>query len=195
MIYKITNNSSVDIAQDLLSKGEMIICPTDTLYGFSVDATNSIAIEKLNILKNRISPYSIILDRIDEITKYASSSSSTLDKIKNILPGPYTVILNKKKGANLSKLVTLDLDTIGIRIPNHLFSCKLVEKFKRPIITTSVNLHGSDSLNTIDKIYEAFNKITIFEDSKSNNNSSGSTIIDFTYNPEKILRVGDGHIN
>ena len=41
MIYKIINSSSIDIAKDLLSKGEIIICPTDTLYGFSVDQTNS----------------------------------------------------------------------------------------------------------------------------------------------------------
>jgi len=195
MIYKIINSSSINIAKDLLSKGEIIICPTDTLYGFSVDATNSSAIKKLNILKERISPYSIILNKINEITKYASLSSNVLNKVKNILPGPYTVILKKKKVTNLSELVTLDLDTVGVRVPNHLFACELVEKFRKPIITTSVNLHGEGSLNTINEIYKAFNKIAIFEDSKSNNISSGSTIIDFTCDPEKILRVGDGGIN
>ena len=195
MIYEINDKSTIEIAIGLLNKGHIIVCPTDTLYGFSVDATNSLAIKKLNLLKDRVAPYSIILDEINMIKKYAICSSNIMEKIKKKLPGPYTAILNKKSNTNLSKLVTLDFGTVGIRIPENNFVCKLVQKFKKPIITTSVNAHSEDSLNTINDISKTFSKITIFKDSKSNDNSLGSTIIDYTKKPEVVLRLGDGAIN
>ena len=59
MIYK---DNNINEAVNLLQKGEIIVYPTDTLYGFGVDATNSDAIMRLNKVKNRKQPYSIIVN-------------------------------------------------------------------------------------------------------------------------------------
>ena len=63
---------------------------------------------------------------------------------------------------------------------------------QKPIITTSVNVHGEPSLNNPEEIKNKFSKITVFTNSKINRYSKGSTIVDFTSSPMVLLRRGDG---
>ena len=192
MIYK-ANKHNVNRAVEFLKKGEIIIYPTDTIYGFGVDATNSDAIIRLNQIKQRKQPYSIIVSSINMLKRYIKKSAISSIKLKKYFPGPYTLIFPKNKN-DLSDLVTLNLNTIGIRIPDHQFPREIVSQFKKPIITTSVNIHNSNSLVDINKIMEEFPHINIFKDSKMNNTRKGSTIIDVTNNSMKILRQGAGKI-
>ena len=193
MIYNILDNKNVDIAIDLINQGKIIIYPTDTLYGFGVDATNSIAVNNLNKLKNRIQSYSIIVSSFDMLKEYAEFDNKMLKKIKCFLPGAYTVIL-KKTSNNLSNLVNLNLPTIAIRIPNSPFILDVVKKNNKPIVTTSVNSHNELSLNDVNIINEKYNSINIFSDKNINLHSKGSTIIDCTKKEFKIIRYGDGKI-
>ena len=191
MICNIQNFDALDKASSIIDKGEVIIYPTDTLYGLGVDATNTNAIKKLNEIKKRKQVYSIIVNSLDMLKKYAVTTDHSLKIIKECLPGPFTVILNKKK-SNLSNLVSLKLNTVGIRIPNHNFSLQLVKSLNRPIITTSVNIHGQKSLHDLNTISKNFSKIDIFSDDSLNKNSKGSTIIDCTKSKIKLIRNGDG---
>ena len=68
MIYKAID-SNLKIAAKKILKGEIIVYPTDTLYGFGVDATNSGAINQLNKLKKRNSPLSIIVASLEMLEK------------------------------------------------------------------------------------------------------------------------------
>ena len=189
MIYEAVEKN-LTVALDLLKSGEIIVYPTDTIYGFGVDATNSQAINKLNKLKKRVSPLSIIVDSEEMIKKFVNSNF-TFDKVmKFFLPGPFTVLIENKNKV-LPTEVGLDTGKVAIRIPNSSFIIKLVQMINRPIITTSVNVHKSKSLNDINQINREFKNINIFSnDSKIN--SKGSTIIDCTLTPFKVLRQGDG---
>ena len=189
MIYKAINNN-IDLALKLILSGEIIIYPTDTIYGFGVDATNQKAIQKLNRLKKRVSPLSIIVSSYDMIREFVDFKFETSDEIKKYLPGAYTILLNNNNNI-LPKEIGLDTGKIGVRIPNSKFITKLVEKINKPIITTSVNIHNSHSLNDIDSIYNNFSSINIFS-KDLNIDSKGSTIIDFTCSPYNVLRQGDG---
>ena len=157
------NERSIKFAVDTLKKGEIIAYPTDTLYGFGVDATNDEAINKLNQLKGRTQPLSIIIADFSEIEKYAKISKKTLEKINQYLPGPFTFLIKKRKSI-LSELVTYGSEFIGIRIPNHKFPLKLVDRLKKPLITTSINKNGHTPLNKIDDIDNNYPEIKIFED-------------------------------
>ena len=190
MIYDVNEGHSIDEASRKLLEGNIIIYPTDTLYGFGVDATNTKSIEKLNKIKKRKQVYSTLVNSIDMMKIYSNISTQQEKKIRKYLPGPFTIILTKKC-SNLSKLISLNLETIGIRIPKNKFALNLVRELGKPIITTSVNRHGNAALNNIDEIKKVFNNIALFKDNSLNNNSLGSTIIDYTVKPEKILRYGD----
>ncbi len=192
MIYNTEILSSIEKASELLLNGKIIVYPTDTLYGFGVDATNTESIIKLNKLKQREQAYSIIVDSFSMLKKYAELNVDIEHKIKSMLPGPITVILNQLN-SNLSALVNPGFKTIGIRIPDNQFILNVVKKINKPIITTSVNIHGEKPLNSIDLINKKFSKIDIFKNN-SLIQSKGSTIIDFSTTPFKIIRQGDQKI-
>ena len=186
----IVKKDRLDSAVKTLNEENLIIYPTDTLYGLGADATNTSAIKKINEIKNRNTPLSIMISDIKNIEKYAEYDSNTMKQIEKILPGPFTILLKAKK-SNLSYLVQNDSEKIGIRIPNHKFCLQLLKKYKKPIITTSVNTHGTKSLNNIEEIEQFFLNINIYK-GKVNKKSKGSTIIDFTKIKPEILREGDG---
>jgi len=189
----IIKEKQINSAIKTLDTGNILIYPTDTLYGLGADATNTSAIEKINKLKKRKTPLSIMISSLNEIEKYAIINSNTKKELKKIFPGPFTALLQSKK-TNLSYLVQNQSDKIGIRIPNHPFCLDLLNEYKKPIITTSVNTHGEKPLNNIDEIEKKFSKINIYYQN-NNLDSKGSTIIDFTKKPPILIRIGDGNYN
>jgi len=189
----IIQNNKIDNAINTLKNGNVIIYETDTLYGLGADATNNLAVEKINNLKKRKTPLSIMLDSIEAIEKYANINTFVRNKLIEIFPGPFTVLLEKRK-TDLCDLVTNNSNKIGIRIPNNKFCIELLKKYKKPIITTSVNIHGYKALNNIDEIEDIFFNINIYK-GEVKESSKGSTILDFTANPPNIIREGDGIYN
>ena len=189
MIYPATDQY-IDLAHNTIENGEVIVYPTDTLYGFGVDATNTDAIRRLNKLKGRVLPLSIILESIEQIHDYAEFNDTIQDEIDMIFPGQYTALLPAKQN-KLSPLVQNGSSLIGIRIPQHFFPIKLIQLLENPIITTSINRHGTEPLNDVTQVEIDFPNVDIFEDS-SHTPSKGSTIIDFSTSPPNIVREGDG---
>ena len=179
------------LACDILDRGDIIIYPTDTLYGFGVDATNTKAVELLNLLKKREQVYSIIVNSKKMLNKYAYVLKKQDPIIDKHFPGPFTMIF-KKKDSNLSSLISLKLKTVGIRIPNHKFSINITKHLNRPIVTTSVNFHKSKPLSNYKEIREKFKNINMFYDEDCNHKSLGSTIVDLSTAHNRILRNGDG---
>ena len=192
MIYP-ASNQYIDTAIKSLKNGKIIVYPTDTIYGFGVDATNTLAIQKLNQLKNRAQPLSIIINSIYEIKNYGNINSSMEKILNKIFPGPFTALLNAKTN-KLSPLVQNGSKKIGIRIPNHFFPLSLTNKLQKPIITTSINRHGDEPINDVKKVKRDFPNIDIYEDPQ-HVNSIGSTIIDFTNKAPSIIRQGDGMLS
>ena len=184
-------NNQLKSAIESINNGEIIILPTDTLYGFSFDACNSDTVEKFNSLKQRNNPLSIIVDSFEMARNYANIEDENL--FHSLLPGPFTCLYPKIVNTNLSDLVTAKSDLIGIRMPKHELSQEIVENLGRPITTTSVNIHGEKPLETIKDIKNIFPDITCFDEGELI--SKGSTIINLGVNPPKIIRQGDGIFN
>lgn len=189
MIYP-ASEEYVNYASELIKEGEIIVYPTDTLYGLGVDAIKTDAIRQLNFLKGRSEPLSIVISDIDMIDQYATINPKYMDLISTLLPGPFTFLLQKKT-SNLSPLVTLNSPKLGIRIPDHNFPRGIVKKFGYPITTTSINRHGKQPLIQVSQVEIDFPDLTIFEDQKERD-SLGSTIVDLTDVQPKIVRQGDG---
>ena len=189
MIYPATEKY-IEMAMNSLNNGDVIVYPTDTLYGFGVDATNSDAIQKLNKLKGRSQPLSIVLENVSDVSTYAKITPETTVELEHIFPGKYTILL-PSIDSELSPLVFNSSPLVGIRIPFHFFPLQLVELFGKPIITTSINRHGNEPLNDITQVEVDFPNIDIFEDN-DHTSSKGSTIIDMSQTPFSIVRQGDG---
>ena len=83
MIYPATDQY-IDLAHNALENGEVIVYPTDTLYGFGVDATNTDAIHRLNRLKGRIKPLSIVLESVEHIHDFAEFTGEIEIEVNNL---------------------------------------------------------------------------------------------------------------
>jgi len=188
--YFKATSENIPIAVEYLRNSNLIAHSTDTLPGLAADATNDKAIDKIIKLKKRPGPYSIIISSLDDIEKYAIVNKKQIDKINKILPGKFTVLLKNNNKNNLSKLCLGGSDLIGFRIPEHQFTNELVSEFKKPIITTSLNVTTHDSITDLKTASIDFKDLVIFDD-KIKRVSKGSTILDFSSNEIITIRHGD----
>ena len=161
MNYHIANNINIPSAIKALQKKEVIIHSTDTLPGLACDATSSKAVKKIIDLKGRKGPFSIIIKSVESIKDYSLINNDQLKIINSLLPGPFTILAKNNNQNNLSKLITEKSGLIGFRIPNHLFTNNLVKKFNNPIVTTSINMTGKQSIIDLKSIPNNFKHILI----------------------------------
>ena len=182
---------NIDIAIKYLNEEKLIIHSTDTIPGLAADATSDNAIKALIKLKGRPGPYSIIVNSIQHIEEFALLDDIIIKKIESILPGPFTILLKNNYQNNLSNFVLGNSNLIGFRIPNHSFTNNLLSKFKKPIITTSLNLTEEQPIINLEKVSEHFKELVIFDD-ENRKASKGSTILNFSSKNLKIIRKGDG---
>lgn len=122
-----------------LEKGGIVIYPSDTIWAIGCDATNQSAINKIYEIKNRDKslPFICLMSNYEMIKKYSYINQSIIN-ILEIQKEPTTIIYEKVKNIKTFS------NSIGIRIPNDSFCNNLLNKFKKPIISSSVNLSGED---------------------------------------------------
>lgn len=176
----------IQMAVNILEEGGLIVYPTDTIYGLGANIFRDKAIRKVYSIKGRdySKPISVSVSEIEDINKIAYLES--VERVKEVLPGPFTIILNKKK--NVSPLLTAGGDKIGVRIPDNRISRELTRKF--PITSTSANLSGGKVLESADAMIELWGDSVdlIIDGGKLQGNHS--TVIDWTTQPPKVLRKG-----
>ena len=178
----------------LMENGEIVLYPTDTLYGLGANIFNEDALKNLYSVKKRSmsKPVSVCVSNIDWIPKIAHVSSETLNIIAKILPGPFTVILKKKDC--ISEILTAGSENIGIRIPDSEICQKLSQKF--PITTSSANISGKETKKSVEEILKQLDAdVGLVIDAGPSKVDNASTVIDFTVNPPTILRKGSGNFN
>lgn len=170
----------------VLKSGGVIAYPTDTVCGIGCDVFNQKAVARLFKIKGRgfDKPLSIACSNIQMIREIANISKTDEQIISNFLPGPYTFLLKKKK--NISDLITAGNELVGVRIPDDQIILEIINKFGRPIITTSANISGYDDVFECDKITLNVD-FKVLGDCK---HKRSSTVYDLVN--KKILRSGVG---
>ena len=172
-----------------LKNGEVIVYPTDTLYGLGADIYNESAVKKIFSIKKRPlnQPLSIAVSSINDLKNIAFIDDRTFRIAKNFLPGKLTLVLKKKK--IVSDILTAGSTNIAVRIPNNSFTLQILSDFG-PLTCTSANIHGMLPLFDIKDIQTQFKeKINIFIDAGLLRNKP-STIIDLTSKKVRIIREG-----
>lgn len=180
-------------AAEALANGEIILYPTDTVYGLGVDATDKDAIAALRDLKGRDErkPILIMLPSVDSIEEYAEMNGTAWTLAERFLPGPLTLVLPAKK--TISYDLTFNR-TIGIRIPNDPFCLALATVFGKPITSTSANRSEQEVLSTVPDIIEQFgylaDSISLSIDAGERTGGVPSTIVSCTEGGYSVLREG-----
>lgn len=197
IIYFKKNNQHEIIDETIrtLLKGGLIIFPSDTVYGLLCDAGNEKAVRKLILFKNRPPGKAIsVFCNFELINKLVKINKQQQKIIKEILPGPFTVILSSKHQVN--KLLESEKGSLGIRIPAFQLINRLIQEFGKPVTATSANLAGRPARYSVKTLLDELSDkqkkmIDLIVDSGQLPRNKPSTIIDLTQPDVKILRQGD----
>ena len=181
------NETAVGMACSVLNNGGVIVYPTDTLYGFGCDAKNESAIEKINTIKGRKAPMSVLAPNIEIAAKWMNIPKHDKNIVLEKLGGSTTIIVPVKVGIT-SPTITGDNHTLGVRIPDHKFCQKLSEAYPNPITTTSVNRTRQEPLTNPEKILSEFSREIDLIIDDGIIEGSGSTIYNFQDRKLNIIR-------
>ena len=154
-LVKINSPDAALQACDVMYKGGIIAYPTDTIYGFGCDSKNETAIKKINKLKNRSGPISVIAPDRKTAINWMSVKRNQKDEVRKKLVNGNTVIVTAKPKV-CSNLIMGSGSTLGIRIPKHDFCKELSILFPNPITSTSANINGEDPHTSAKDISKEF---------------------------------------
>lgn len=132
----------IESALKHLKNGNLILYPTDTVWGIGCDATNEAAIAKIYSLKKRIDSKALICLVADDrmLDKYVQHIPEAALNIIEIAEKPTTIIYDRAQ--NLAKNLIANDGSIAIRVPNEEFCYQLIRKFGGAIVSTSANISG-----------------------------------------------------
>lgn len=135
-------NTEIQTALETIQNGGIILYPTDTVWGIGCDASNEEAVNKIYILKQREESKSMITLINDERMLYQifKDIPQVAWDIWDNTKKPTTLILDQPK--NVAKNIIAQDNTLGVRMVTEPFCYKLMERMKRPLVSTSANISG-----------------------------------------------------
>jgi len=196
------SEKTMSAALAALKRGEVVLCPTDTVYGFLADASNKKTVDKIYKLKKRprSKPLPVFVKDFAMASAIAEIDEKQAKILKKFWPGKYTFVLQRKPGVKVyttAKKIPIakqsrildEVGTIAIRIPKHAFLQRLLKKIHRPLVQTSVNISNQAPMSHIQDIIDTFGKNNILIiDAGNLKKSKPSTITDLTSKKPKKLR-------
>jgi L-threonylcarbamoyladenylate synthase len=186
-------DAAVMQAVALVRAGGVIAFPTRCLYGLGADAFNAEAVARIFRIKKRPlhNPILILIDRPDRLERLVSEVSPAAPRIMDrFWPGRITLVF--RAGDNVPSYLTAGSGKIGIRLPGHPVAAALVNALQTPLTGTSANLSGRPGCRRIEDLeFQIAGKLDLILDAGPLQGGRGSTIVDVTVDPPKILREGE----
>jgi len=178
-------------AKKRLFNGQLVIFPTETVYGIGANANNHKSVRSIYEIKHRpvSNPLICHFANITEIEKNVILNDKDYELANTFWPGPLTLILEKKKNSQISPLVSNNLNLIGCRIPSNKITLNLLSLLDFPVAAPSANIATRTSVTSISDLDKNLNKIYKI-DGGSSVLGLESTVIKTTKDGCKILRLG-----
>ena len=141
-------------AVEVLKSGGIILYPTDTIWGIGCDATNAEAVKRIYDIKKREDKKSILIlmENPALLDRYVDEVPEVAWDLVEVSTTPLTVIYPGAK--NLAANLIGEDGSIGIRFTKEEFTRQLLQRFRRPIVSTSANVSGEKSPAFFDEISE-----------------------------------------
>jgi L-threonylcarbamoyladenylate synthase len=193
MAFMITKNKTDEIINQL-NQNQVVCFKTDTIWGLSANPKSSTAIKNLYTIKQRNldKPFIFLISKNQDLNCLVESLNTTEQKlISHFWPGPLTIIFKAKENLDILQNYT-QKQTIALRMPKDELCQELLQKIDYPLPSTSVNIEGQPSLNSIEEIQETFKNENIYllnKNTKKDRNIS-STIIISENEKVNVLREG-----
>jgi L-threonylcarbamoyladenylate synthase len=172
-------------ALDVLKNGGIILYPTDTIWGLGCDATNEKAVEKIYKIKKREDSKSmlVLMENPALLDRYVDNVPEIAWDLVEVATTPLTVIYPSAK--NLAKNLIAEDGSIGIRFTKEAFTTQLLQRFRKPLVSTSANFSGEKSPSFFDEISEEIkNQVDYIVEFRQNDTTPAQ--------PSSIIKLGAG---
>jgi len=176
----------------VILSGGVVAFPTESFYGLAVNATDEEAIQRLFAVKKRKSdqPMLILVWSVEVLDQYVSHISKVAHELINqFWPGGLTLVFDARP--NISPLLTAGKGKIGIRLSSHPVATQLARAVNAPITGTSANISGQPASMSATEVFRSLGEmVDMILDGGETKGGKGSTILDTTATPPRILREG-----
>jgi L-threonylcarbamoyladenylate synthase len=179
-------------AAEIIRNGGLVAFPTETVYGLGANALDADAVARIYAAKKRPFASPLIVHVADEamartLTEAWPDLAETL--AQKFWPGPLTIIL--KKAAIVPDIVTANLDSVGIRMPNHPIALALIRQAGVPVAAPSANRFTEISPTTAQHVSQSLgDAVDLILDGGPARVGIESTVVSLRRDPHVILRPG-----
>ncbi|MFB6161760.1 MAG: L-threonylcarbamoyladenylate synthase [Haloferacaceae archaeon] len=137
--------SAVETAAAAVRRGDLVVYPTETVYGLGADASDSGAVERVFDLKrrDRDDPLSVGFPTVAAACRYTRPTPREERFMRAFLPGPVTVVVERDDA--LPDALTAGRDRVGVRVPAHDLALAFLAAAGVPVTATSANVSGTGS--------------------------------------------------
>jgi L-threonylcarbamoyladenylate synthase len=175
-----------------LAAGQVVVLPTDTVYGLAADPAQERAVRTIFELKRRPETEAIALvaARVDALLERVPELAGRAETIaRSLLPGPYTLVL-ANPARRFTALTGGRPGSIGVRVPDLPGAAAALLEQVGAVAATSANLHGGTDPSSLADVPEEIRSAAgaVLDGGKLP--GTASTVIDFTGPEPKVLREG-----
>lgn len=184
------NTEELRNVANLIKNGEVVVFPTETVYGIGANALDSNAVKKIFEAKGRPqdNPLIVHVANKQDIGRVVLTPSAVEQKlIDAFMPGPITIILKKKP--IIPDIVSAGLETVGIRMPSNKIANKIISAAMVPIAAPSANISGRPSGTRVQDIRDELeSKVSVIIDGGESQYGLESTVVKVIDDIPVILR-------
>jgi len=182
----------VDRVASAVSDGKIIVCPTDTLYALAADAKNSIAMDRIYVIKGRSITQSLplIAADLEQVNEQIGALSDLGTRLASTFwPGPLTLIVQAH--AVLGDQCKATDGSVAVRVPNQSFARAVARQVGHPVTATSANCSGDAAISRIEDLTEDIRQgVDLIVNAGSLVGGTPSTIVDVRYTTPILIRSG-----
>jgi len=176
----------------VLRAGGVILYPTDTVWGLGCDATSTLAVRKIFDIKQRDDSKSLIIlvNSVSMLERYVADPPEVALQMAEWSQKPLTIVYDR--GRSLAEGVASADGSVGVRICSDPFCDELITAFRKPIVSTSANISGTDAPALFDEISQevinAADYVCLYKQYDRSRSSASSVIKVSANGAVKILR-------
>ena len=176
-----------------LSRGDLVLLPTETVYGLAADAANAEAVARIFAAKGRprFNPLIAHVDSVEAAARVGQMAPMAEALAARFWPGPLTLVLQALPDSPVCDLARAGLDSVAVRVPGHPLARGVIEAFGGPVVAPSANRSGRPSPTTYrDAVEETGAATAVALDGGDCMVGLESTVVSLLRDRPRLLRPG-----
>jgi L-threonylcarbamoyladenylate synthase len=171
-----TDEAEIERAAAAIRDGELVVYPTETVYGLGADALSEEAIERVFEAKGRSrdKPVSLAVPDAETALEYVRATDRERRFMREFLPGPVTVLCRKREV--VPDTLTGGRERVGVRVPDHALALDLLREVA-PVTATSANVSGRPSATSVENLDGEIRDAAVVVLNGGKTGDTGSTVV------------------